>query len=288
MPHFTLDLRAGVPGGRRGPVPGRLRGGGDPEPVRAAATATCGWTRCSSSPTRLGRADAGHRPLRAGHRRRAAARRRRPGQGPDLHARGAVAGVAGAHALPAGRADQARGARARRRGRAAGRLARRLAGPVLPRRHRQGALPRPPRGPRGRAGRDRDSSAGEVVGAHRGSHHFTVGQRKGLGVAARRAAVRAAHRGAANRVVVGSRDELGHRPRRACAAPACTARAPRSTPSACATTRAPCPAAWRARRRGRASRLELELGEPFHGAAPGQAACLLRGDVIVGWATITI
>jgi tRNA-specific 2-thiouridylase len=32
--------------------------------------------------------------------------------------------------------------------------------------------------------------------------------------------------------------------------------------------------------------LELELGEPFLGAAPGQAACLLRGDVIVGWATI--
>ena len=33
--------------------------------------------------------------------------------------------------------------------------------------------------------------------------------------------------------------------------------------------------------------LELELGEPFHGAAPGQAACLLRGDVIVGVATIS-
>ena len=33
--------------------------------------------------------------------------------------------------------------------------------------------------------------------------------------------------------------------------------------------------------------LELELDEPFHGAAPGQSACLLRGDVIVGWATIT-
>ena len=51
LPHFTLDLRAGVPRGRRRPVPGRLRGGGDPEPVRAAATATCGSTRCSSSPT---------------------------------------------------------------------------------------------------------------------------------------------------------------------------------------------------------------------------------------------
>jgi tRNA-specific 2-thiouridylase len=35
------------------------------------------------------------------------------------------------------------------------------------------------------------------------------------------------------------------------------------------------------------SRLELALAEDFYGAAPGQAACLLRGDVIVGWGTIT-
>jgi tRNA-specific 2-thiouridylase len=33
-------------------------------------------------------------------------------------------------------------------------------------------------------------------------------------------------------------------------------------------------------------RLSLELGEPVDGAAPGQTACLLRGDVVVGWATI--
>ena len=32
--------------------------------------------------------------------------------------------------------------------------------------------------------------------------------------------------------------------------------------------------------------LELDLEEPVDGAAPGQAACLLRGDAIVGWATI--
>ena len=38
---------------------------------------------------------------------------------------------------------------------------------------------------------------------------------------------------------------------------------------------------------GEGATLELELGEPFYGAAPGQAACLLRGDVIVGWATIS-
>jgi tRNA-specific 2-thiouridylase len=32
--------------------------------------------------------------------------------------------------------------------------------------------------------------------------------------------------------------------------------------------------------------LALELAEPVDGAAPGQTACLLSGDVVVGWATI--
>jgi len=30
----------------------------------------------------------------------------------------------------------------------------------------------------------------------------------------------------------------------------------------------------------------LTLDEPVHGVAPGQIACLLRGDVVVGCATI--
>jgi len=30
----------------------------------------------------------------------------------------------------------------------------------------------------------------------------------------------------------------------------------------------------------------LALHEPVHGVAPGQIACLLRGDVVVGCATI--
>ena len=38
---------------------------------------------------------------------------------------------------------------------------------------------------------------------------------------------------------------------------------------------------------GEGRTLELQLGEPFHGAAPGQSACLLRGDVVVGVATIS-
>ena len=37
---------------------------------------------------------------------------------------------------------------------------------------------------------------------------------------------------------------------------------------------------------GAHGRLELELDDPVDGAAPGQLACLLRGDVVVGWGTI--
>ena len=33
-------------------------------------------------------------------------------------------------------------------------------------------------------------------------------------------------------------------------------------------------------------RLELELAAPVDGAAPGQTACLLKGDVVVGYGTI--
>jgi tRNA-specific 2-thiouridylase len=33
-------------------------------------------------------------------------------------------------------------------------------------------------------------------------------------------------------------------------------------------------------------RLELALDDPVDGAAPGQTACLLCGDVVVGYGTI--
>ncbi len=38
---------------------------------------------------------------------------------------------------------------------------------------------------------------------------------------------------------------------------------------------------------GRHRELMLELDEPVAGAAPGQLACLMDGELIVGWATIT-
>jgi tRNA-uridine 2-sulfurtransferase len=37
---------------------------------------------------------------------------------------------------------------------------------------------------------------------------------------------------------------------------------------------------------GRHRELWLELGEPAYGVAPGQTACLMDGDMVVGHATI--
>ncbi|HXM57304.1 MAG TPA: tRNA 2-thiouridine(34) synthase MnmA [Candidatus Dormibacteraeota bacterium] len=123
--------------------------------------------------------------------------------------------------------------------------------------------------------------AGRVVGSHRGTALYTVGQRAGLGQLAEPGpwyvtAVDAA----ANRVVVGRRDDLATRRvwledvRFVGAAP--------SGPLAC-----------EARLRYRARPLEavyargaLDLAEPFFGAAPGQAAVLYRGSQVLGGGTI--
>jgi len=131
------------------------------------------------------------------------------------------------------------------------------------------------------------SSSGEPVGTHDGFHHFTVGQRKGLGVQAVDPLYVLRTEADANRVVVGSREELAVR-----RVPVRGARLHRPGVEVDAVrlryhSRAvPCRVAG-SPDAGTHRALELELDEPFHGAAPGQSACLLRGDVIVGWATIT-
>ncbi len=127
---------------------------------------------------------------------------------------------------------------------------------------------------------DRD---GRRLAAHRGAHHFTVGQRKGLGVAAPEPLYVLATDMDSNRVVAGPREALAtrsvalrgvrlHRAAGEVDAVKLRYRAPA----------VPCRVAAE-HPRGRA---ELELGEPVDGAAPGQTACLLRGDVVVGWGTI--
>jgi tRNA-uridine 2-sulfurtransferase len=119
---------------------------------------------------------------------------------------------------------------------------------------------------------------GRVLGRHRGHHGFTVGQRRGLRLAAPEPLYVLATDARANTVTVGPRAALGtttvalrglrlHRPEAAVEAVRLRYRSPA----------VPC------RLRDGA----LELGEPFAGVAPGQQAALLQGDVVVGYATIS-
>ena len=124
---------------------------------------------------------------------------------------------------------------------------------------------------------------GERVGEHRGSAGYTVGQRQGLGVALGAAALRQPHRPA---------DEHD---------PAGTARGPRDAPfrpraRQLRRRRAPPASEFRAdvRIRHRATPIRATLvergdrpldgdtDEPVWAAAPGQAAVLYDGDVVLG------
>ena len=128
--------------------------------------------------------------------------------------------------------------------------------------------------------------AGRVLGRHRGHHHYTVGQRRGLGVAAGEPLYVLATDARANRVTVGPREQLatravavrGARLHRAGAEVDAVRLRYHSRAIACRIAGDLAPGPHR--------RLELELADPVDGAAPGQTACLLSGDVVVGYGTI--
>jgi len=136
-------------------------------------------------------------------------------------------------------------------------------------------------------------SAGAVLGRHRGHHGFTVGQRRGLGLANSEPLFVLGVDARTNRVTVGTRQELettrvhvrGARLFRDGARVDRVKLRYRAKPlparlATDADGRMPAAGAHRA--------LELELAEPVDGAAPGQMACLMAGETIVGWGTITL
>ena len=137
--------------------------------------------------------------------------------------------------------------------------------------------------------RDREGElvdrGGRVLGRHRGHHHFTVGQRRGIGVAGPEPLYVLATDASSNRVTVGTRAELAtervtvrdavlHRP---------AGRVDRvrlryhATPLTCRVPDAP---------PGRHDALEIALRESGVAVAPGQTAALMDGELIVGHATI--
>jgi tRNA-uridine 2-sulfurtransferase len=126
--------------------------------------------------------------------------------------------------------------------------------------------------------------AGRVLGGHRGFHNFTVGQRRGIGVGGGDPLYVLRTDARTNRVVVGSRADLARRSVRVRDA---LLRRPgarvdrvklryRSRPIDCEVSA----------QAGRHPELWLELAEPAYGVAPGQTACLMDGEMVVGHATI--
>jgi tRNA-uridine 2-sulfurtransferase len=130
-------------------------------------------------------------------------------------------------------------------------------------------------------------SQGTVLGTHLGQHRFTVGQRRGVGLD---------HGGpwfvldkdaSSRRVTVGERSELSR--------DHVAVRSARLHRSASRVDRVKL--RYRSRAlgarvlgdltAGRHAELALALDEPVDGAAPGQLACLMDGELVVGWGTIT-
>jgi tRNA-specific 2-thiouridylase len=124
---------------------------------------------------------------------------------------------------------------------------------------------------------------GKVIGQHAGVHRFTVGQRKGLGVAAREPLYVIATDPATQRVVVGKNDEL-QRDRLIArdvnwigiAAPEAPVRCEvkiRNKHAAAPATLVPL---------GDPARIEVVFDEAQRAVTPGQAAVFYQGDLVLG------
>jgi tRNA-specific 2-thiouridylase len=137
-------------------------------------------------------------------------------------------------------------------------------------------------GPRLRKAGEIVDAGGAVLGRHDGQHRFTVGQRRGLGVTSAEPLYVLAKDAETNRVTVGPRAAL------------------RTTTVRLREARLHRPAQSithvRLRYHARAllcearpiddDEIELELAEPAEAVAPGQLACLMHDDCVVGEGTI--
>jgi len=127
---------------------------------------------------------------------------------------------------------------------------------------------------------------GRVLGHHEGHERFTVGQRRGVGLAAGQPLYVLDKDAANNRVVVGPADEL-LTDRVAIRAVRLHRHGGRVDRVKLRYRSRPVPARVSGTPpTGRHPTATLELGEPVAGAAPGQLACLMEGDTIIGWGTI--
>lgn len=130
---------------------------------------------------------------------------------------------------------------------------------------------------------DRD---GSVLGMHEGHHRFTIGQRRGIALAGPEPVYVLAKDAITNRVTVGPRRELRrsqvairdvrlHRPGARVDRVKLRYRSRALSASLADDPPAGCHAS-----------MSLTLGEPAEGVAPGQLACLMDGELVIGCGTI--
>jgi tRNA-specific 2-thiouridylase len=126
------------------------------------------------------------------------------------------------------------------------------------------------------------TASGEVIGRHRGVHNYTIGQRKGLGVAAGKPLYVVELDRAANRVVVGDDSDLR--------TSVCEIR--NANWISFASLEAPVRAMVKIRHRHEPAAATVEpidaasarviFDEPQRAITPGQAAVCYSGDVVLG------
>ncbi len=122
---------------------------------------------------------------------------------------------------------------------------------------------------------------GRVLGRHEGHHNYTVGQRRGLGVATPEPIYVLEKDATTNRVVVGPKHELATR---TVVLENATLHRSASEVEQVRLRYHAQPIACRVLERG--DGVVLELGGDAHAVAPGQLACLMRQDRVVGEGTI--
>jgi tRNA-uridine 2-sulfurtransferase len=137
-------------------------------------------------------------------------------------------------------------------------------------------------GPRLRKPGEIVDADGRVLGHHEGQHEFTVGQRRGLNLGAPQPLYVLSRDATTNRVTVGPKAALATRSVRLEDA---RLHRPADAVDHVRLRYHARPLACHARAAGEGA-LELELAEPADAAAPGQLACLMRDDCVVGEGTI--
>jgi tRNA-specific 2-thiouridylase len=124
--------------------------------------------------------------------------------------------------------------------------------------------------------------SGEVLGRHAGIHHFTVGQRRGLGVAAGERMYVTRIDAARNRVIVGELDALLAAEATVTRASWVAGRPPRAEVEARVRIRHRHEGADAVVAADAAGGARVRFHEPVRAIAPGQAAVFYQGDRVLG------